>query len=190
MLLKTLRIPFLPDLRFYPTEAVSTGLNFIKDLCTRFEETLPILKENKKNHTITLVKGSIGYSTIDVLAIEIPKYQIRKPTELAHAILNESEEYNICFLLQSTIPFQDMNDCLRIEGENSTKTLSRPDPIIIFVPADLKPAKGFSKEILRNVPLLKYNCSKYKPHKGEAIPYWLNPKTKLTHKYQFNLWKR
>ena len=163
---------FPPGSTFLPNrKAVSTGLNFINVLCTRFEKTLPIVMENNKNHTITLVKGTIGYSMLDVLDQEIPKYQIRNPTELAYAILNENEEYNDCFLLHSTIPSQDMNDCLRIEGGNSKTILSRPDPIIIFVPADLKPAKGFSKEILTKIPSLKDTCAKQKPQKGETIPY-------------------
>ena len=164
---------FPPGSTFLPNrKAVSTGLNFINVLCTRFEKTLPIVMENNKNHTITLVKGTIGYSLLDVLDQEIPKYQVRNPTELAYAILNENEEYNDCFLLHSTIPSQDMNDCIRIEGGNSTTILSRPDSIMIFVPADLKPAKGFSKEILTNIPLLKESCAKQKPLKGDTIPYW------------------
>ena len=57
-------------------KAVSTGLNFINILCTRFEKTLPIVMENNKNHTITRVKGTIGYSMLDVIVKENPKYQI------------------------------------------------------------------------------------------------------------------
>ena len=113
-------------------KAVSTGLNFINVLCTRFEKTLPIVMENNKNHTIILVKGTIGYSMLDVIDKEIPKYQITNPTELAYTILSENEEYNDCFLLHSTIPSQDMNDCIRIEGGNSTTILSRPNSIFIF----------------------------------------------------------
>ena len=128
--------------------------------------------ENNKNHTITLGKGTIGYSMLDVIDKEIPKYQIRKPTELAYTILSENEEYNDCFLLHATIPSQDLNDCIRIEGGNSTTILNRPDSIIIFVPADLKPAKGLSKEILTNIPSLKDSCAKQKPQKGDTIPYW------------------
>ena len=164
---------FPPGSTFLPNrKAVSTGLNFINVLCTRFEKTLPIVMENNKNHTITLVKGTIGYSMLDVIDKEIPKYQIRNPTEPAYTILSENEEYNDCFLLHSTIPSQDMNDCLRIEGGNSTTILSRPDSVIIFVPADLKPAKGFSKEILTKIPSLKDSCAKQKPQKGDTIPYW------------------
>ena len=84
---------FPPGSIFLPNrKAVSTGLNFIKVLCTRFDKTLPIVMENNKNHTITLVKGTIGYSMLNVIDIEIPKNQIRNPTELAYTILGENEE--------------------------------------------------------------------------------------------------
>ena len=162
-----------PGSTFLPNrKAVSTGLNFIDVLCTRFEKTLPIVKENNKTHTITLVKGTIGYSMLDVIDKEIPKNHIRNPTELADTILSKNEEYNDCFLLHSTIGSQDMKDCIRIEGGNSTTILSRPDSIIIFVPAEPKPANGFSNEMLTNIPSLKDSCAKQKPQKGDTIPYW------------------
>ena len=88
---------------------------------------------------------------LDILDKEIPKYQNRNPTELAYTIFNKNEEYNDCSQLHSTINSQNMNDCLRIDGRNSTTTLSRPHLIIIFVTKDLKPAKGISEEVFTNV---------------------------------------
>ena len=80
---------------------------------------------------------------LDVLDEWILKYHFRNRTELNNTILNENEEYNDCYLLHSLIPSQDMNPFLRIEDGNSTTILSRPVPIVFFVPADLKPTKGF-----------------------------------------------
>ena len=102
---------FPPGSTFLPNrKAVSSGLNFINILCTRFEKTLPIVMENNKNHIITLVKGKIGYSLLDVIDHEFPKYQIRNTTELTNAILTENEEFNDCFLLHATVPAQDIDD--------------------------------------------------------------------------------
>ena len=45
---------------------VATGLSFQNTLCTRSEDSLPILMENNKNQ-ITLPKGRIGFSSLDVV---------------------------------------------------------------------------------------------------------------------------
>ena len=54
--------------------AVATGLSFINTLCTRSERNLPILMENKKNDQITLPKGRIGFSFLDVVDRDEPMY--------------------------------------------------------------------------------------------------------------------
>ena len=55
--------------------------------------------ENDKNHQITLPKGRIGFSLLDVSDNDEPKYQVRDPYELTNAILSTYEQYNDCFLL-------------------------------------------------------------------------------------------
>ena len=85
-------------------EAVSTGLISVNIICAQFEPTLPILMEKNKNHQITLPKGRIGFSSLDVANKEEPKYQIRNPYELTNAIISTDDKYNDCFLLHSTIP--------------------------------------------------------------------------------------
>ena len=76
-------IHFPPGSTFQPNRtAVATGLFFINTLCTRSECNLPILMENNKNHQITLPKGRIGFSSLDVVDRDQPKYQIRSPYEL------------------------------------------------------------------------------------------------------------
>ena len=67
--------------------AVATGLSFVNVLFTQSESKLPILMENNKNHQITLPKGRIGFSSLDVSDKDEPKYQVRDPYELTNAIL-------------------------------------------------------------------------------------------------------
>ena len=67
--------------------AVATGLSFVNVLCTQSESKLPILMENNKNHQITLPKGRIGFSSLDISDKDEPRYQIHDPYELKKAIL-------------------------------------------------------------------------------------------------------
>ena len=94
--------------------AVATGLFFINTLCTRSERSLPILMENNKNHQITLPKGRIGFSSLDVLDRHEPKYQLRSHSELTNAIISADERYNDCFLLHSAVPAQSSDELVQI----------------------------------------------------------------------------
>ena len=74
---------FPPGSPFQPNrEAVARGLIFVNIICTQPESTLPKLIKSNKNHQITLPKGQIGLSSLDVADKEEPKYQIRNPDEL------------------------------------------------------------------------------------------------------------
>ena len=74
-------IHFPPGSTFQPNRnSVAIGLSFINTLCTRSERNHPILMENNKNHQITLSKGRIRFSSLDVVDRDEPKYQIRSPT--------------------------------------------------------------------------------------------------------------
>ena len=96
---------FPPGSTFHPNRnAVATGLSFVNVLCTQSESKLPILMEKNKNHQITLPKGRIGFSSLDVSDKGEPKYQKRDPCELTNAILSTNQQYNDCFLLHSTVP--------------------------------------------------------------------------------------
>ena len=77
--------------------AVATGLFFLNTLCTRSEHNLPILMENNKNHQITLPEGLIGFSSLDVVDRDEPKYQIRSPYELTNAIISTDNDIMIVF---------------------------------------------------------------------------------------------
>ena len=59
--------------------ALATGLSFTNTLCTRSERSLPILMESNKNHQITLPKGRLGFSSLDVVDQDEPMYQIQSP---------------------------------------------------------------------------------------------------------------
>ena len=79
--------------------AVATGLSFLNTLCTRSERSLPIFMENNKNHQITLPKGRIGFSSLDMVDQNGPKYQTRRPDQSTYAVVSTNERYNDCFLL-------------------------------------------------------------------------------------------
>ena len=112
---KDSQIHFRPGSTFQPNrQAVSTGSSFVNTLCTRSEKSLRALMKNNKNHQITLPRGRIGISSLDVLDQEEPKYQIRSPYKLANAIIATDERYNDCFLLHSTIPAQSSVEFLQI----------------------------------------------------------------------------
>ena len=65
---------FPPRSTFQPNRnAVATGLSFVNVLCTQSESKLPILMENNKNHQITLPKGRIDFSSLDISDKEEPR---------------------------------------------------------------------------------------------------------------------
>ena len=70
--------------------------------------------ENNKNHQITLPRGQIGFSSLDVVDRDEPKYQIRSPYELTNAIISTDERYNDCFLLHSTFAAKSGDNFLKI----------------------------------------------------------------------------
>ena len=66
-------IHFAAGSAFQPNRtAVTTGLSFINTLCTRSGCIHPILMANNKNHQITLPKGRIGFSSLDVVDRDEP----------------------------------------------------------------------------------------------------------------------
>ena len=64
---------FPPGSTFHPNgNAVATGLTFVKVLCSQLERKLPILIKNNKNYQITLPKGRVGFSSLDVSDTDEP----------------------------------------------------------------------------------------------------------------------
>ena len=64
-----------PGSTFHPyRNAVATDLSFINTICTRFELIFPILMEKSNNHQITLPKGWIGFSSLDMVIRDEAKH--------------------------------------------------------------------------------------------------------------------
>ena len=150
---------------------MSTGLIFV-NLCTQPELTLPILTENNKNHQITLRKGRIGFSFLDVADKEESKYQIRNPYELTNAIITTDDKYNDCFLLHSTIPAQSPDDCLQINHGTEDSILQQPHSIGHCISADAKMSKGFAVLLSQQIPGLRETCRRTKLLTGQTFAFW------------------
>ena len=113
---------FPPGLTFHPNRnAVATRLSFVNVLCTRSEKNYT--QRKNKNHQITLPKGRIGFSSLNISDKDESKYQIRSPYELTNAILLTIEQYNDCFLLHLTIPSQLPDEFLQIVYGNKNSIL-------------------------------------------------------------------
>ena len=116
--------------------AVATGLSFINTLCTPSKWNLRILMGNNKNHQITLTKGRIGFSSLDVVDRVEPNYQIRSPYELKNAIISTEERYNDCFPLHSSVPAQSSDNFLQIIYGTENSFLQQPNSIGHCISAD------------------------------------------------------
>ena len=166
-------IHFPPGSTFQPNRtAVATGLSFINTLCTRSECNLPLLMENNKNHQITLPKGRIGFSSLDVVDRDEPKYQIRSPYELTNAIISTDERYNDCFLLHSTVPALNSDDFLQIVSGTEDSILQQANSIGHCISADARMSKGFADFLSHRIPGLRSTCRKAKLFMGQVFPFW------------------
>ena len=150
---------------------MSTCLIFVNIICTQPEPTLLILIKNNKNHQITLPKGGIGFSSLDVIDKEEPKFQIKKPYDLANALIQTDEKYNDCFLLHSTIPAQSPDDCLQIFHGTEDSILRKPHSIRHCISADAKMSKGFSELLSQQIPGLRDACRRTKLLTRQTFPF-------------------
>ena len=166
-------VNFPPGSTFHPNRnAVNTGLSFVNVICTQSESKLPILMENNKNHQITLPKGRIGFSSLDVSDKDEPKYQIRDPYELTNAILSTNEQYNDCFLLHSTIPSQLPDEFLQIVYGDENSILKQPISIGHCISADARMSKGFAQFLSERVPRLRRTFRGAHLLKDQVFPFW------------------
>ena len=164
---------FPPGSTFYPNgNAVATGLTFVNVICTQSESKLPILMENNKNHQITLPKGRIGFSSLDVSDTDKPKYQVRDPYEQTSAFLSTNEQYNDCFLLHSPIPSQSHDEFLQIVYGNENSILDQPNSIVHCISADAQMSKGFAQVLSEIVPRLRRTCRRANFLKDQVFPFW------------------
>ena len=164
---------FPPGSTFHPNRnAAATGLSFVNVLCTQSESKLPILMENNKKHQITLPKGRIGFSSLDVSDKDEPKYQIRDPYELKNAILSTNEQYNDCFLLHSLIPFRSHDEILQIVYGNENSILEQPNSIGHCISADAQMSKTYALFLSERVPRLRKRCRRANLLKDQVFPFW------------------
>ena len=103
--------------------------------------------ENNKNHQITLPKGRIGVSSLDISNQDEPRYPIRDPYELTNAILSTNERYNDCFQLHLTILFQLPDEILQIVYGNENSILQQPNSIGHCISADAQMSKVFAHAV-------------------------------------------
>ena len=158
---------------FQPSRnAVATGLTFINTLCTPSESNLLLLMENNKNHQITLPKGRIGFSSLDVVDQDERKYQIRSPYELANTIVYTDERSNDCFLLDSTIPAQSSDEFLKIIYGTEDSILRQPNSIGHCISADARMSKGFADFLSHRIPGLRSACHNARLFMGQVHLFW------------------
>ena len=165
---------FLQGTTFVPhRNSVKTGIDFVNVLYTQAENHLLILMENKRNHQITINKGVLGYSSLDIIEQEAPKYQIRDHVKMVNSILAENYQYNKCFLLHSTVPHEpDAKNNILIQNGNSETIFETKFAIAHCISADAKMSKGFAETICTRISGLQEFCRKSKPFVGSVIPFW------------------
>ena len=126
--------------------------------------------ENNRNHQITLNKGVIGYSSLDICNRDRPKYQIKGCVQMVISILTENDKYDECFLLPSTIPCEpDMQDKMQLLNGND-ETIFQTIAHCIW--ADAKMIRGFAGKVCCGVSGHQEYCRKAKATVGSALPYW------------------
>ena len=128
--------------------------------------------ENNKNYQITLTKGRISFSSLDISDKDEPRYQIRDPYELTNAILLTKEQYNDCFLLHSTIPSQLPDEFLQIVYGNENSILQQPNSVGHCISADAQMSKGFAQFLSERVPRLRRTCRRANLLKDQVFPFW------------------
>ena len=80
-----------------------TDLVIVNTLCPQPEEFLPIFMENERNHPIQINRGIIGYAMCDITDKPIQMYNMKNCAEFTSTILNENEDYNSCFILNTVV---------------------------------------------------------------------------------------
>ena len=127
--------------------------------------------KNNKNHQITLTKGRIGFSSLDVSDKDEPKYQIRDPYELTNAIPSTNEQYNDCFLLHSTIPSQLPDEFLQLVYGNKNSIFEKPNSIGHCISADARMSKSFAQFLSERIPRLSRTCRRANLLKDQVFAF-------------------
>ena len=152
--------------------AMATGLSFINTLCTRSERNFPILMKNIKNHQITVPKGRIAFSSLDVIDRDELNYQIQSPYELTNAIISTDDRYNDCFLLHSTVPAQSSDEILQIIYGTEYSILQQLYSIGHCISADARMSKGLANLSSHRIFSLRSTCRIAKLLMVQVYPFW------------------
>ena len=100
----------------------------------------------------------------DITDKPIQRYNIRNCTEFTSTILNESEDYNSCFILNTVVNnLQEgqqiqTNSCIRYVDFRTQSIFDSNMPIAHTISSDAEMRKGFANTISRRIPLLKDYC--------------------------------
>ena len=171
--LETRNLSSLLDQLLNPTGKRCPRVVFSLTSCTQAEPTLPILIEKNKNHQITLPKGRIGFSSLDLADKEEPKYQIRNPYYLTNAVITTDEKCNDCFVPHPTVPAQYPDDCLQIiDGTENSILLEQPHSIGHCISADARMSKGFAELLSHQILGLRDTCRRTNLLSGQTFPFW------------------
>ena len=140
---------FAPGTSFTPQKnAVKTGLTFVNVLCTNSECHLPTLIENKRNHQITHNRRIIGHAFRDLQEKEQLKFQIKDCVSMVNTILKENPDYNDCFQVHSTVPFEREGDQQIFLNHGSGETLRTSNAnLASCVSADGKMTTTFTRKL-------------------------------------------
>ena len=138
--------------------------------------------ENNRHQQITLNKGVIGYSSLDISDYDRPKYQIKNCVQIVNSILTESDQNTECFLLHSTIPCEpDLQDKIQILNGNDETFFQAKTAIAHCISADAKMSKGFARKFCRKVNGLQEYCRRAKTIIGSALPFWYSESNNFTY---------
>ena len=130
------------------------------------------MMENNKNHQISPAKGQNGFSSLDVIDRDEPKYQIQSPYELTNATIPTDERYNDCFILHSTVPAQSSDEFPQIIYGTEDLILQQPNSTGQCISADARMSKGFADFLFPRSSGLRSTCRKAKLFLGQVDPFW------------------
>ena len=157
-----------PDQNFFPPgtyfvphiNVAKTDLVFVNTLCPQPEEFLPKFKENKKNHPIQINGGVIDYTTCDKTDKPIQKHNIENSVEFTITILNESDDYSSCFILNTVV--NNLQEGQQIQGNSciryvdfQTQSVYDSNMLIAHkISSDAEMRKGFANTNSKRIKVL------------------------------------
>ena len=117
--------------------------------------------EDSKRHQVTLPRGGIRFSSLDLVGRDDLKYQVRSPHELTSAIISTDERHNDCFLLHSAVPAASSHEFLQIiDGEKFDSPITHFNWTLHI--GRCSNEKGFADFLPERVPGLRSNCRETK----------------------------